>query len=71
MFETLPSAAPLEASYMSSQESFLFTGMYLFCQDVVAGEYSFFSYYYDPGVYYRESARCATQKEVVELQQAL
>jgi len=71
VFTMLPSVDPLEATYMDTEENFLFTGMYLFCQDVLSDNYGFFNYYYDPGVAYRESTRCATQKDVIELQQTL
>lgn len=68
VYAMLPSADPLEATYMDTQENFLFTGMYLFCQDVLSENYGFFSYEYDPGVAYMESSRCALQKDVIELQ---
>jgi hypothetical protein len=67
VFNKFPEPVELEETYMESIENFLFTGMYMFCNDVLNGEYSFFSYYYDPGVAYKETTRCAKQKDVVEL----
>ena len=68
VFEEMPNPNVLKETYMESQENFLFAGMYMFCNDVRSEEYTMFSYYYDPGVFYTESTRCASQKDVVGLQ---
>lgn len=68
VFEEMPNPDVLKKTYMESQENFVFAGMYMFCNDVRSEEYTMFSYYYDPGVFYTESARCSSQKDVIKLQ---
>ena len=41
--------------------------MEMFCNDVYNGEKSLFSYYYDPDVANKVTARCVKQKDVIEL----
>ena len=68
VFEEMPNPDVLKETYLESEENFLFAGLYMFCNDVRSQEYTTISYYYDPGVFYTESARCSSQKDVIRLQ---
>lgn len=68
VFGKVPDASALMPHYMDSKEAFLFTGMYMFCASVRAGETKILKYEYDPGVYHAESPTCATRDSVVGLQ---
>ena len=59
---------PPEPKEKTGDEEIHSVGMFVFCNDVRSEEYTMFSYYYDPGVFYTESTRCASQKDVVGLQ---
>ena len=71
VFEEHPTPDKLFDTYIDSPESFLMTGMYLFCEDVRSGEHDFIEFGYDPGYAYGETAACLENREVKRLNNEL
>ena len=57
-FAEHPTPDYLMPTYMASYEDFLFTGMYMFCTEIIQGKREFLTFYFDPGNAIGESAKC-------------
>jgi len=66
VFSIIPEFSFLEVHNIASKDQFRFLTVYKFCSDVVNGDYEFFGYEYQPGVYWTESPACFGTPEIMK-----